>query len=119
MRADPCAHYIDSSFASRNSWSGSKSVQAWMTAHNMNTTGLSRYFWQQMSARVLPRLNRTIGSWCGIEPGRGPNPADLPVGSFGNAWHTDYQKVISAAIEMKSVQAPFPLSQAGSSSAPP
>ena len=39
-------------------WSGSPTVKAWMDAHNMNSTGLGRYFWQQLTAQVLPGLNR-------------------------------------------------------------
>lgn len=84
-----------------NCWSGSKSVQAWMTERGMNTTSLGRFFWQQLTSRVLTKLNRTIGSWAGIVPGRGPNPADLPLGSFGNAWHSDYHNVIAEAAALK------------------
>jgi hypothetical protein len=68
-------------------------LQAWMTERGMNTSTLSRFFWQQLTSRVFFKLNRTIGGWAGIVPGRGPNPADLPSGSFGNAWHTDYHQV--------------------------
>ena len=39
-------------------WSGSPTVQSWMTRHGMNATQLGRYFWQQMTSRVLPKLNK-------------------------------------------------------------
>lgn len=65
-------------------WSGSPSVQAWMTKRDMNASGLGRYFWQQMTKEVLPKLDRTLGVWEDDSPQ--PHPDDLPAGSFGNIW---------------------------------
>ena len=55
-----------------------------MTKRDMNTSGLGRYFWQQMTKQVLPNLDRTLGVWEDDSPQ--PHPDDLPVGSFGNIW---------------------------------
>ena len=49
---------------SGNCWSGSPTVQAWMTQHKMDATQLGRYFWQQMTSRVFPKLNRVRASCC-------------------------------------------------------
>eukprot|EP01051_Picozoa_sp_SAG22_P010823 SAG22_NODE_995_length_6117_cov_3.445995_3_plen_328_part_00 len=49
-------------------WSGSPSVQKYMTAHNMDAKGLGRYFWQQLTKQVLPGLNRTLGVWEDDQP---------------------------------------------------
>ena len=65
-------------------WSGSPSVAKWMKDHNMNATGLGRYFWQQVTAQVLPGLNRTLGVWEDDKPQ--PHPDDLPKKAFGNIW---------------------------------
>jgi len=68
---------------------------------------LQSYFWQQVTARVLPGLNRTIGVW--IADDGIPYPEDLPRGSFGDVWQsqselaavldrgkaTDFQAVLS------------------------
>ena len=50
----------------------------------MDSAGLGRYFWQQMTTLVLPHLNRTLGVWEDDQPQ--PHPDDLPPGSFGNIW---------------------------------
>lgn len=78
-------------------WSGSPTVQAWMTAHNMNSSGLGRYFWQQMTKQVLPHLNKTLGVWEDDAPQ--PHPDDLPKGSFGNIWQA--QSTIASATGRK------------------
>lgn len=65
-------------------WAESPSVSSWMAAHNMTTEGLSRHFWQQMSARVLPSVPRRIGVWEDDKPQ--PHPEDLPPNAFGNVW---------------------------------
>jgi N-acetyl-beta-hexosaminidase len=78
-------------------WSGSPTVKAWMDAHNMNSSDLGRYFWQQLTAQVLPGLNRTLGVWEDDQPQ--PHPDDLPAGSFGNIWQA--QSTIKSAVDRK------------------
>eukprot|EP01052_Picozoa_sp_SAG31_P008313 SAG31_NODE_417_length_15907_cov_6.901759_16_plen_150_part_00 len=68
-----------------------------MDAHSMNATGLGRYFWQQLTKLVLPKLNRTLGVWEDDTPQ--PHPDDLPAGSFGNIWQA--QKTIKSAVDRK------------------
>jgi hexosaminidase len=65
----------------------SPSVSAWMAANDIaDGVALQSYFWQQVTAQVMPALNRTLGVWMaddGI-----PYPEDLPAGSFGNVWQS-------------------------------
>eukprot|EP01047_Picozoa_sp_COSAG01_P011724 COSAG01_NODE_515_length_16042_cov_8.646553_10_plen_362_part_00 len=75
-------------------WSGSPTVKKWMDAHSMNASSLGRHFWQQVSQKVLPGLNRTLGVWEDDQPQ--PHPDDLPPGSFGNIWQA--QKTIKSAV---------------------
>lgn len=66
---------------------GSPSVTAWMNTNNMTTSAeLQSYFWQQVTAQVMPQLNRTLGVW--IADDGIPYPQDLPAGSFGNVWES-------------------------------
>jgi hypothetical protein len=44
-------------------WLANPAIAAWLVAHNMTAAQLQQYFWEQMAARVLPALNKTIGVW--------------------------------------------------------
>lgn len=44
-------------------WDANPAIVAWLKAHNMNSSQLQQYFWEQMAIRVLPSLNKTIGVW--------------------------------------------------------
>jgi hypothetical protein len=72
-------------------------VAKWMKEHDMNASGLGRHFWQQVTAQVLPDLNRTLGVWEDDQPQ--PHPDDLPSGSFGNIWQA--QSTIESAVNRK------------------
>jgi hypothetical protein len=69
-----------------------------MKEHNMNASGLGRHFWQQVTAQVLPGLNRTLGVWEDDQPQ--PHPDDLPKNAFGNIWQA--QSTIKSAVDRKS-----------------
>lgn len=79
-------------------WESSPSVSAWMRAHHMNATDLQRYFWQQLTARVFPLLNRTIGVWDNNSPPL--HPEDLPQQrAFANVWGTKADLRAVAAVQ--------------------
>ena len=44
-------------------WDRNPAIAAWLHAHGMTSSQLQQYFWQQLEARVLPQLNKTIGVW--------------------------------------------------------
>jgi hypothetical protein len=44
-------------------WDANPTIAAWLKAHNMTSFELQQYFWEQMAAKVLPALNKTIGVW--------------------------------------------------------
>mmetsp|Transcript_65468 Transcript_65468/g.128503 ORF Transcript_65468/g.128503 Transcript_65468/m.128503 type:complete len:333 (+) Transcript_65468:1-999(+) len=68
-------------------FSESPSVSAWMEENGIaDGVALQSYFWQQVSAQVLPLLNKTLGVW--IADDGIPNPQDLPEGSFGDVWQS-------------------------------
>ena len=66
-----------------------------MKEHNMSASGLGRHFWQQVTAQVLPGLNRTLGVWEDDQPQ--PHPDDLPKNAFGNIWQA--QSTIKSAVD--------------------
>lgn len=55
-------------------------------AHNMTSAELQQYFWQQMAARVLPTLNRTIGVW--EADNLQIDLSSLPAGAFVNVYQS-------------------------------
>ena len=63
--------------------------------------GLGRHFWQQLTQRVLPALNRTLGVWEDDQPQ--PHPDDLPRGSFGNIWQAQSTLMSAVANKFKAV----------------
>ena len=68
-----------------NCFDSSPTVSKWMSDNGIEDgVALQSYFWQQVTAQVMPGLNKTLGVWMaddGI-----PYPEDLPAGSFGNVW---------------------------------
>ncbi|GMI21405.1 hypothetical protein TrRE_jg5889 [Triparma retinervis] len=70
-----------------NCFDSSPTVSKWMSDNNIEDgVALQSYFWQQVTAQVMPGLNKTLGVWMaddGI-----PYPEDLPAGSFGNVWQS-------------------------------
>jgi hypothetical protein len=81
-------------------------VAAWMKTNGKNATEMGDYFWQQLGAKVLPKLSqkRTLGVWLADTPnpaGGGVWPApklsSLPVGSFVNV----YQSLESAVAPLE------------------
>ncbi|GMH60643.1 hypothetical protein TrST_g7542 [Triparma strigata] len=68
-------------------FTSSPTVSKWMDDNSIEDgVALQSYFWQQVTAQVMPGLNKTLGVWMaddGI-----PYPEDLPEGSFGNVWQS-------------------------------
>jgi hexosaminidase len=71
---------------------GSPSIAAWMKAHGLNSSSTEQYFWQQMSARVFPKLNRTISVWRADDPNKGPQGVNMPSNTVFNV----YQSLVTA-----------------------
>eukprot|EP00658_Telonema_sp_P-2_P012592 TRINITY_DN14793_c0_g1_i4.p1 TRINITY_DN14793_c0_g1~~TRINITY_DN14793_c0_g1_i4.p1 ORF type:complete len:507 (+),score=93.20 TRINITY_DN14793_c0_g1_i4:154-1674(+) len=46
-------------------WDANPSIKAWLTAHQMNSSQLQQYFWEQMRERVFPvgLGGRTVSVW--------------------------------------------------------
>ena len=72
-------------------------VAAWMAAQKprLNSSELLQYFWQQVSERVLPGLDRTAGVWmsdqpCPVPEFLRPDMTKLPAGSVANVYQ-DWQ----------------------------
>jgi hexosaminidase len=72
-------------------------VAAWMAAQTppLNSTELLQYFWQQVSERVLLKVNRTAGVWMSdtlshIPEFVRPDMTKLPAGSVANVYQ-DWQ----------------------------
>eukprot|EP01052_Picozoa_sp_SAG31_P020620 SAG31_NODE_1559_length_7882_cov_4.247591_5_plen_403_part_00 len=72
----------------------SPTIAAWMKSKGLNASSTQQYFWQQMTAKVFPSLNKTISVWRADDPNRGAFAANLPRGSVLNvyqslmtAWH--------------------------------
>lgn len=67
-------------------------VAAWMTAHGLNSSQMIDYFWRELSSRVLPSLNRTVGVWMADTPNGAspmwppPHMSTLPTGSVANVY---------------------------------
>jgi hypothetical protein len=56
-------------------------------------------FWQQMTAKVFPHLNKTISVWRADDPRRGPFASNLPAGSVLNVYQslkTAWQQTLPA-----------------------
>eukprot|EP01043_Picozoa_sp_COSAG02_P109554 COSAG02_NODE_45642_length_355_cov_0.824219_1_plen_118_part_11 len=65
-----------------------------MKAKGLNASSTQQYFWQQMTEKVFPSLNKTISVWRADDPNRGAFATNLPAGSVLNvyqslmtAWH--------------------------------
>lgn len=68
-------------------FTGSPSVTQWMEDNGVaDGVALQAYFWQQVTAQVLPNLNKTLGVW--IADDGIPDPRDLPENSFGDVWQS-------------------------------
>jgi hypothetical protein len=77
----------------------SPSVAAWMKAKGLNASSTQQYFWQQMTARVFPHLNKTISVWRADDPNRGAFASNLPTGSVMNVYQslkTAWQQTLPA-----------------------
>jgi hypothetical protein len=64
----------------------SPTIAAWMKAHSLNASTTQQYFWKQMTAQVLPHLNRTLAIWRADSIDRSPHPETLPPGSIANVY---------------------------------
>lgn len=64
----------------------------WMTTHGLNSSQMIDYFWRELSSRVLPSLNRTVGVWMADTPNGAspmwpaPHMSTLPRGSVANVY---------------------------------
>lgn len=67
-------------------WDANPAVAKWLKEHNMTSSQLQPYFWQQMSAHVLPTLNKTIGVW--EADALQIDPAALPNGTVANVYQS-------------------------------
>ena len=63
-------------------------VAAWMKAKGLNASSTQQYFWQQMSAKVFPFLNKTISVWRADDPLKGALASNLPPGSVLNVYQS-------------------------------
>lgn len=77
-------------------WDSNPSIAAWLAAHHMTSADLQQYFWEQMAARVLPGLGKTIGVW--EADNLQIDLSSLPAGAFVNVYQ-------SLATANKTVQA--------------
>lgn len=89
----------------------SPSIAAWMKARGLNASGTQQYFWQQMTAKVFPSLNKTISVWRADSVDRGPYASNLPPGSVFNV----YQSLATAFTETVPQGTPTVVSMAGES----
>ena len=67
-------------------WDRNPSIAAWLAAHNMTSSQLQQYFWEQMALRVLPSLNKTIGVW--EADNVQIDLSSLPAGAFVNVYQS-------------------------------
>jgi hexosaminidase len=59
--------------------------KGWLAAHNMTAVELLPYFWQRVSAEVMPALNRTLYVW-GTTHLQNLDPSITPEGSVFNLY---------------------------------
>jgi hypothetical protein len=85
----------------------SPTVAAWMRARGLNASSTQQYFWQQMTAKVFPHLNKTISVWRANDPNRGAFISNLPRGSVLNvyqslttAWHQTLPAGVNTVLSM-------------------
>ena len=77
----------------------SPSVAAWMKAKGLDASSTQQFFWQQMTAKVFPHLNKTISVWRADDPNRGAFASNLPTGSVMNVYQslkTAWQQTLPA-----------------------
>eukprot|EP00039_Didymoeca_costata_P000895 m.47835 g.47835 ORF g.47835 m.47835 type:complete len:715 (+) comp10536_c0_seq2:668-2812(+) len=77
----------------------SPSIAAWMKAHGLNSQETQQYFWQQMTQKVFPSLNKTISVW--EADGMQINMSNLPKNTVANVYQsisTAWQKTVPAGI---------------------
>jgi len=80
----------------------SPTIAACMTAHGLYASSTQQYFWQQMTAKVFPHLNKTVSCWRADDPDNGPHTGNLPPGSVLNVYQsltTAWQQTIPAKVK--------------------
>ena len=85
-----------------NCFDDSPTIAAWMKERGLNSSSTQQYFWQQMTAKVFPSLNKTISAWRADDPQRGPFAANLPAGSVLNVYQslsTAWAKTVPTGIK--------------------
>ena len=87
----------------------SPSIAAWMKSKGLNASSTQQYFWQQMTSRVFPYLNKTISVWRADDPNRGPYASNLPSGAVLNV----YQSLTTAWRQTLPAGVPTVVSMAG------
>lgn len=73
-----------------------------MKARGLNASSTQQYFWQQMTAKVFPHLNKTVSVWRADNPDNGPHAVNLPAGSVMNVYQnltTAWRQTIPAKIK--------------------
>ena len=73
-----------------------------MKEHGLNASSTQQYFWQQMTEKVFPHLNKTISVWRADSKDRGPYASNLPTGSVMNVYQslsTAWTQTIPAGVE--------------------
>lgn len=80
----------------------SPTIAAWMKARGLNASSTQQYFWQQMTAKVFPHLNKTVSVWRADNPDNGAHAVNLPAGSVMNVYQnltTAWRQTIPAKIK--------------------
>ena len=73
-----------------------------MKTKGLNASSTQQYFWQQMTAKVFPHLNKTISVWRADDPNRGAFASNLPQGSVANVYQslqTAWQQTLPAGVK--------------------
>lgn len=63
-------------------------IAAWMKEHGLNASSTQQYFWQEMTAKVFPKLNKTISVWRADDPNRGPYQTNVPRSTVFNVYQS-------------------------------
>ena len=80
----------------------SPTIASWMKTKGLNASSTQQYFWQQMTAKVFPHLNKTISVWRADDPNRGAFASNLPQGSVANVYQslqTAWQQTLPAGVK--------------------
>ena len=69
-------------------YADSPTIAAFMKEKGLNASSTQQYFWQQMTNKVFPFLNKTVSVWRADDPNRGAFESNLPLGSVMNVYQS-------------------------------